>query len=504
MHINDSYRKYTLFVLINEAKQMLRVAQNGLRDLEGGDFASCLDTIDLLDEDSIEDMVADIKTDTQCLIDLDSMYEYPVNDLESHHANQCVAMSASQNWREEFVDFVYQKFPLADQDLIQQLGWFLNGRLDVRRREHNPSSKITLKALIEEDIHDTLIVYFKLWTLHKGIDSTCPLCWEGVQNIKEFFESHLPEHAEEIYLLAYNPGFGRTNEKNHTDSNVTESKSTKLFSNDLSQTRKDNKASTFTKQDLLLHDRTNEEAKKEHGTMKTPDSNGHVKVPIVPASSFRKGSACISCHMRKIKCDQHRPRCQQCERRDEECSFPITKREIPRSLKKASNSRLGSRTFCHLCSDHPGGFHGEHELRRHIELAHSVNRTVWVCVDISPDKTFLANCKACKNGKWYGSMYRAAAHLRRTHFNPRKRRRGGRGEASDDDHRGGKGGGNNPPMDVLKQWMEEREEARVNDTDTGQSSEDEDALSTISSDEFPSVREEPGMLVNGTWSSMTL
>ncbi|EAW24495.1 uncharacterized protein NFIA_040710 [Aspergillus fischeri NRRL 181] len=109
--------------------------------------------------------------------------------------------------------------------------------------------------------------------------------------------------------------------------------------------------------------------------------------------------------------------------------------------------------YCHLCNDQAEGFHGEHELRRHIDRVHAQVRKVWVCVDISPDKTFLANCKACRNGKRYGANYNAAAHLRRAHFQPCQRGRGGRGK--DSEKRGGKGGGNHPPMEVLKHWMQE-------------------------------------------------
>ncbi|KAE8399561.1 hypothetical protein BDV37DRAFT_275190 [Aspergillus pseudonomiae] len=148
-----------------------------------------------------------------------------------------------------------------------------------------------------------------------------------------------------------------------------------------------------------------------------------------------------------------------------------TSKEVA-AIPKASIQRPPrQKTYCTMCNDQPDGFHGEHELRRHIERVHAVVRKVWVCVDISPGKTFLANCKACRNGKRYGANYNAAAHLRRTHFNPCQRGRGGRGK--DSEKRGGKGGGNHPPMEVLKHWMVQKEEVVL---ENAQNFIDQDAL----------------------------
>ncbi|EKV06396.1 hypothetical protein PDIG_77630 [Penicillium digitatum PHI26] len=133
-----------------------------------------------------------------------------------------------------------------------------------------------------------------------------------------------------------------------------------------------------------------------------------------------------------------------------------TTKEVAAIPKASVRRPPRPKTYCRMCTDHPDGFHGEHELRRHFERVHSSIRTVWVCDDISPGKYFLANCKACRNGKRYGANYNAAAHLRRTHFNPCERGRGGRGK--DSEKRGGKGGGNQPSMEILKYWMFAAEE----------------------------------------------
>lgn len=99
--------------------------------------------------------------------------------------------------------------------------------------------------------------------------------------------------------------------------------------------------------------------------------------------------------------------------------------------------------------------------------------------------TQLNKCKRCQSGKTYGAYYNAAAHLRRAHFHPPRMR------ASVSDHskgvdsvvsekRGGKGGGSWPPMNELKQWMEERTvpgdqcHGNISDSDYGQDIPDTD------------------------------
>ncbi|KAH7399535.1 hypothetical protein BKA66DRAFT_406789 [Pyrenochaeta sp. MPI-SDFR-AT-0127] len=108
--------------------------------------------------------------------------------------------------------------------------------------------------------------------------------------------------------------------------------------------------------------------------------------------------------------------------------------------------------MCKHCNERPDGFRGTHELDRHVARAHAPRRKGYICVDNSPNKTFLANCKHCRNEKVYGAYYNAAAHLRRAHFHPRKRGRKGK----NDEKRGGIGGGDDPPMEHLKQhWIKE-------------------------------------------------
>ncbi|KAF2476479.1 uncharacterized protein BDR25DRAFT_300466 [Lindgomyces ingoldianus] len=115
------------------------------------------------------------------------------------------------------------------------------------------------------------------------------------------------------------------------------------------------------------------------------------------------------------------------------------------------------RLKCPSCNDYPEGFRSEHELRRHTNRIHRKTRKVWMTIDTSPDKSFLANCKACQTGKRYNECYNAASHLRRMHFHPHKR--GERKMTAAEARRGGKPGDLDPPMEVLKaNWLREVEE----------------------------------------------
>jgi hypothetical protein len=122
------------------------------------------------------------------------------------------------------------------------------------------------------------------------------------------------------------------------------------------------------------------------------------------------------------------------------------------------------RLKCPACNDYPDGFRSEHELRRHSNRVHRKTRKVWMTIDTSPDKTFLANCKACQTGKRYNECYNAASHLRRMHFHPHKR--GERKMTAAEARRGGKPGDLDPSMEVLKaNWLREVEEVVAEDGD---------------------------------------
>ncbi|KAJ9429245.1 hypothetical protein QL093DRAFT_2157291 [Fusarium oxysporum] len=119
----------------------------------------------------------------------------------------------------------------------------------------------------------------------------------------------------------------------------------------------------------------------------------------------------------------------------------------PSRLKPPSRRTSLRRVYCDKCNEHPDGFRGDHELRRHIDAKHSATVKRWVCKEpknqmpSAPQPVIpLSRCKACLAQKRYGAYYNAAAHLRRAHFRP---------------HRVGKASGDWPSMSILKDWMRE-------------------------------------------------
>jgi serine/threonine protein kinase len=63
---------------------------------------------------------------------------------------------------------------------------------------------------------------------------------------------------------------------------------------------------------------------------------------------------------------------------------------------------------CPHCADYAGECCEVHELQRHAKRAHAMVRTVWICFDASPDKSFLARCRRCRLKKRYDAYHHAA------------------------------------------------------------------------------------------------
>ncbi|KAF4460533.1 hypothetical protein FALBO_12677 [Fusarium albosuccineum] len=143
----------------------------------------------------------------------------------------------------------------------------------------------------------------------------------------------------------------------------------------------------------------------------------------------------------------------------------------PSRLKSSSRRTSLRRVYCDKCNEHPDGFRGDHELRRHMDAKHSATVKRWVCkepknpIPSSPQPVIpLSRCKACLAQKRYGAYYNAAAHLRRAHFRP---------------HRVGKASGDWPSMSVLKDWMREvRQSVDVNEEHISSGEEDMDEFQT--------------------------
>ena len=125
-----------------------------------------------------------------------------------------------------------------------------------------------------------------------------------------------------------------------------------------------------------------------------------------------------------------------------------------RAIPKSSRERpMREGLKCTQCDEKPLGFHGHHELQRHIDNVHAVHRKAWICIDISPNKDFLSGCRKCTTQKRYGASYNAAEHLRRAHFHKKPRARQSTGKGSDQGARDDSK--SRTTSSELKRWMQE-------------------------------------------------
>ncbi|KAF4122626.1 ZnF C2H2 [Geosmithia morbida] len=179
-------------------------------------------------------------------------------------------------------------------------------------------------------------------------------------------------------------------------------------------------------------------------------------------------------------------------------TIPASPRSLKRRRTRAADSETPGgvprarlpRVFCTKCTEHPEGFRGDHELRRHTEAKHAALVRQWVCKEpggqvpaggIEPTVP-LARCKACRSGKSYGAYYNAAAHLRRAHFHPH---RGSEAKASSDW----------PAMNILKDWMQEV--FRV----SGWAAEDDGSMGDVDGHEGRRGRHQGVRAIHGTATS---
>ncbi|KAF7540876.1 hypothetical protein G7054_g1049 [Neopestalotiopsis clavispora] len=411
---------------VHDAKSLIPSA-----GADGDDESDCSSNFDY---DSYTEVAEDLMTDTTCLVGLNSLISRP--SLESLQSGATVKHSELY---QTYCDRIRNRFPVGNECLISRLGKANHNRYlrCIRRRDE-----------VKEGSGETSIAG------HLG------------NHLEEIALESLPhpytsEHCEALdsdpsSLLGCRYAMTSSSQNSPTDEDLNGVGSS-LYSSSYGHAAKDMPVAQ---------------------AMSRSASNASA-VSNKSASSLRfRAKETLHRQNRNIAALKPKPATEQkatdghSGKKDGKAAITKAKYVRPRQPK----------VFCEKCSDHPEGFRGEHELRRHRDTKHPEHGMVrkWVCVDpatrnlpfgvavINP----LDKCKACKAGKKYGAYYNAAVHLRRTHFKekPSRAKKGG-DLKGDDDKRGGKGGGDWPPMAELKNWMRE---IWVNKDDSKVDSDEED------------------------------
>lgn len=103
------------------------------------------------DDDSLDEIIEDLRTDTECLNDLDPLYESPVSDWESDEETVSTAVSTrpTLQWTSEqyYIDCIQRRFPHADSDLVRHLALAnlsrsLRLQADQETDQYDPESKL--------------------------------------------------------------------------------------------------------------------------------------------------------------------------------------------------------------------------------------------------------------------------------------------------------------------------------------------------------------------------
>jgi hypothetical protein len=140
------------------------------------------------ENDSLEEILADLRSDIQCLFDLDPLYEDPVSDVEDDPCSGSLESPPSLKPEQLYIDRIHYQFPLATTELVLQLGlhnWkrFLRGQ--AQREDHgylsqgkqmDDEQKEKVGTLVQSKPHDS------------GLESASPSLSSSGETVRYFLQ----------------------------------------------------------------------------------------------------------------------------------------------------------------------------------------------------------------------------------------------------------------------------------------------------------------------------